>query len=118
MNNVQCELIKYREDNHLTQEAMAEKLGCKRATLSKWEIGATIPRPNMLKLISEIIGVPIDKLLGKEESLNHVTLSKQKLSDVKLAFYNQAEALSDEQLKQVISYVEFLKSQEIKNNEK
>lgn len=46
-----------REDLGLTQEDLAEKLEVSRQAVSKWELGASVPSPENLALLEEVLGV-------------------------------------------------------------
>ena len=46
-----------REGLGLTQEDLAEKLEVSRQAVSKWELGASVPSPENLKLLEEVLGV-------------------------------------------------------------
>lgn len=53
-----AEMIKQaRENLDLTQEDLAEKLEVSRQAVSKWELGASVPSPENLKLLEEVLGV-------------------------------------------------------------
>ena len=52
-----AEVIKQaREELGLTQEDLAEKLEVSRQAVSKWELGASVPSPENLKLLEEVLG--------------------------------------------------------------
>lgn len=52
------EIIKQaREDLNMTQEDLAERLEVSRQAVSKWELGASLPSPENLKLLEEELGV-------------------------------------------------------------
>lgn len=52
------EIIKQaREELGLTQEDLAEKLEVSRQAVSKWELGASVPSPENLSLLEEVLGV-------------------------------------------------------------
>ena len=52
------EIIKQaREDLGLTQEDLAERLEVSRQAVSKWELGASVPSPENLELLEEVLGV-------------------------------------------------------------
>lgn len=52
------EIIKQaREELGLTQEDLAEKLEVSRQAVSKWELGASVPSPENLALLEEVLGV-------------------------------------------------------------
>ena len=46
-----------REALDLTQEDLAEKLEVSRQAVSKWELGASVPSQENLKLLEEILGI-------------------------------------------------------------
>jgi len=46
-----------REALGLTQEDLAEKLEVSRQAVSKWELGASVPSPENLQLLEEVLGV-------------------------------------------------------------
>ena len=52
-----AEIIKQaREELGLTQEDLAEKLEVSRQAVSKWELGGSVPSPENLKLLEEVLG--------------------------------------------------------------
>lgn len=59
----------YREVKKMTQVEIAELLGVKPATVSKYESGALEPNIESLKKLSEIFDISIDELL-KEDNFN------------------------------------------------
>ena len=53
-----AEIIKHaREGLGMTQEDLAEKLGVSRQAVSKWELGASVPSPENLGILEEVLGV-------------------------------------------------------------
>ncbi len=58
-----------RENRHLTQEALAERLMVTRQAVSRWETGETQPNTDTLKLLSKEFGVSINTLLGSPRKL-------------------------------------------------
>lgn len=46
-----------REDLGMTQEDLAEKLEVSRQAVSKWELGASVPSPENLKILEEVLEV-------------------------------------------------------------
>ena len=52
------EIIKQaREELGMTQEDLAERLEVSRQAVSKWELGASVPSPENLELLEEVLGV-------------------------------------------------------------
>ncbi len=57
----------YRESKKMTQVEIAELLGVKPATVSKYESGAIEPNIESLKKLSELFDISIDELLKEDE---------------------------------------------------
>ena len=79
----------YRENKKMTQLEIAEYLGVKPATISKYESGALEPNIESLKKIAELFGISIDELLKDEESqfdINKINILKvlREQKDMKL----------------------------------
>ena len=62
-----------RKAKGLTQAQLAEKIGIKRATLSKYETGAIEPSITHLSVIASWLGVGFYDLLGKGRSIAYDT---------------------------------------------
>ena len=58
-------LISLRKLHHMSQEALAEKLGIARQTLSKWETGESVPDIEKCMEIAKIFDVTLDALTGE-----------------------------------------------------
>lgn len=63
-NTLGAYISEYRKKNKLTQAALAEILFVSNKTVSRWETGAGEPDLEQLARISELIGVPVAKLIG------------------------------------------------------
>ena len=61
-----------RKQKGLTQEELAQKIGLSGQAVSKWENDASMPDVSLLVELSEILGVSLDELLGKEQNLPKV----------------------------------------------
>jgi len=57
-----------REDNGLTQEELAKKMGVSQRTVSSWECDRNIPDMNTYKHLSEIYDCSIAYITGTKES--------------------------------------------------
>ncbi len=68
----------YRESKKMTQVEIAEALGVKPATVSKYESGALEPNIESLKKLSEIFDISIDDLLKED----HFDISKINILEV------------------------------------
>ena len=61
-------LIALRKEKGLTQAHLAEAINICRQSISDWERGVTKPTQDNLLLLSELYGVSVDYLLGKDVS--------------------------------------------------
>ena len=59
-------IIALRKRMNWSQEELAEKLDISRQSVSKWEVGATIPDLDKILKMSDIFGVSTDYLLKDE----------------------------------------------------
>lgn len=57
-----------REKRGITQKYVALTLGVKAPSVSAWETGKTFPSAENLAALSELYGVSIDYLMGKDPS--------------------------------------------------
>lgn len=55
-----------RKAKGFSQESLAEKIKVSRQTISNWELGETSPNPEQLLLLSKILEISVDELLGNE----------------------------------------------------
>ena len=53
--NLSEQLRQARESQGLSQEALAERLNLSRQSISKWELGASVPTPENLKALCEVL---------------------------------------------------------------
>lgn len=60
-------LVALRKENNLSQEALAEKLGLSRQSISKWERAEASPDTDNLIALAEVYGITLDALLGNED---------------------------------------------------
>ena len=58
----------YRSKNKMSQAELADKLNSSQTTISSWERCLGTPSLPMIKQLSEILNVPINKLLYNEDA--------------------------------------------------
>lgn len=61
-----------RKNKGLTQEAVAEKLGVSRQTVSKWETGETLPDIRQSKRLAVLYGVTLDELIDFDAGVKEI----------------------------------------------
>lgn len=94
-----------RESRKLTQANMASILEIERSTYTKYESGKSKPDSIMLNKIADYFDVSIDYLLGRTSIPN-----LQRLKNKEKSCHNiDVSGLSDEAIRQVEDYVEFVK---------
>lgn len=71
-------LQRLRKNANLTQEDVATKLNITAQAVSKWENDVSAPDISVLVELSEILGVSLDELLGKEPTTTLVPEAQRK----------------------------------------
>ena len=61
-------ILEYRKILGLSQEALGDKVGVSRQTVSKWEIGQTVPELEKMILLAKEFETTIDELVKDEEN--------------------------------------------------
>lgn len=69
-------LKKFRIENKLTQETLANQLGVSFQAVSKWERGDSYPDITMLPVIASFFGKTIDELIGFNKAVNEMEIEK------------------------------------------
>ena len=60
-------LVELRKEHKLSQDALAEKLGLSRQSISKWERAEASPDTDNLIALAEVYGITLDQLLGNDK---------------------------------------------------
>ena len=76
-----------RKRKGLSQEELANKIGVKRAVVSKYETGKISPRIEIIQKISRVLGVPVHELVGDTMYIDTV--------ETMTALLNSGEANAD-----------------------
>ena len=63
MNSIGEKIQEFRQKGGLTQEGLAEKLDVSRQSVSKWELGQTLPEVDKIVAMGKLLGVTTDDLL-------------------------------------------------------
>ena len=109
-------LRKLRTERKITQAKLAQVAGVDRTTVNKWESVNAIPHGEILKVLADYFNVSLDYLLGRtdnpqiaENPLDGITIPKT-LNNVQFAFHNGLEGLTQEDIDDVVRFIEFIKS--------
>ncbi|MDE6408188.1 MAG: helix-turn-helix domain-containing protein [Anaeroplasmataceae bacterium] len=60
-------LIQLRKEFNMSQEDLANQIHVTRQTISKWELGITVPDMDILIDLSKLFRISIDELVGNDE---------------------------------------------------
>ncbi len=71
-------LQRLRKQANLTQEEVATKLNITFQAVSKWENDISAPDISVLNELSDILGVTLDELLGKQPTTQYVPVADRK----------------------------------------
>lgn len=64
-------LMRLRKERGLSQEQLANEINVTRQTISKWELGDTVPDMNKLIELSRLLNISVDELIGNNEYNNN-----------------------------------------------
>lgn len=87
--NFHQKIIKLRTQAGYSQETLAEKLNISRQSVSKWELGITLPDTENLVAISDLFNVSIDFLLRDSK----ISTNKDNLDRVVFKFLGSAQEI-------------------------
>ena len=62
-------LTQHRHKRSITQDALAEYMGVSKASVSKWETGATYPDITLLPRLASFFNISMDELMGYEPQM-------------------------------------------------
>ncbi len=79
--NLGNNLFQARKKAGLSQEAVAEKLGVSRQTISKWETDETLPDIYQSKKLSKLYNLSLDNLIEFDVELNEIEKEIEKSSE-------------------------------------
>ncbi len=105
-----------RKERGLLQKDVAEHLNIAVSTYSYWENGKFEPDQESLSKLADFFGVSADYLLGREEKSPPVGQESVKIPDslkpYQYAFFDGVDGLTDESMKDILKYIEFVKAKE------
>lgn len=107
-----------RNSLNITQKELASFLGINQNTYSYWENGKVKIDSDSLSKLSNYFGVSVDYILGisdeKKEDSVKTPSSENKVSPSLQTLYKVASELSEEQIQDVLDYIQFKKYQKEK----
>lgn len=106
-----------RQKKGITQKEIADSLGIANSSYSLYEKGAREPNFEMLEKIAKYFNVSIDYLLGTEikyEATSNYEDIRNDYIDT-LAAHFDAQEFTDEELDEIMNFVEFVKNKRKKD---
>ena len=88
---------KYRKEQNMTQEEMANRLGVTPPAVNKWENGNSYPDITLLAPIARLLGISLDTLLSFQSEL-----TKNEIRDIVLEVDAKVKECTYEELFQEI----------------
>ena len=74
-------ILTLRKRDKLSQEKLAEQMKVSRQTISNWELDETTPKPEQLKILSQVFNISIDKLLDNDNMSEEAEFITQKITN-------------------------------------
>ena len=105
-------LRELRNEKRLTLRELSEQLNISYSNIAMIERGERNFTSDTLMMFANFFNVSTDYLLGKTDDRNATASAAPELEGVKLALYNQTEELTEEQLQDVLKFVEFIKNKD------
>lgn len=107
-----------REATELTQAELAKRVNKGESTVRMWELGKSEPDNETLKILADLFNVSADYLLGRDEKSPPAEQESLKVPDslkpYQFAFFEGMDGLSEESVKDILKYVDYVKSRENK----
>lgn len=93
-----------REELHMTQQELADKLDGAKSTVAMYEKGDRKPSMDVLLKLSEIFDCSIDYILGKSD----IRDSEDK--EFRFAYHKETEGMTDEEIKDALRFYKEMKN--------
>ena len=114
MSNIDRQrLIEARKQCRYSQKYVAVSIGVAPATVSQWESGAKNPSLENTAKLSDLYGVTMEFLLGREDGKKERPAPDAR-DGLKEEIIDLIGQLNEEELPQIRDYVEWLKSRHAK----
>jgi transcriptional regulator with XRE-family HTH domain len=115
MSKFGSNLKSLRSKNNVTQTELAEVIGVSKSAVSMYENSQREPSFEIMEAIADFFNVPLAALVSADSDSDSIdsadSIGRIKIRTIAAHAINE---LNDEQIKKVIEYAEFVKSQEKK----
>lgn len=110
MNLFKERLKTLRQENNLSQNALAEKIKSSQKIIDYWEDGSSEPKASFIIALADCFGISTDYLLGREDDFGNVNVNSD-LNDEEKALLKVFRSLSKCDRKTLSLFAEFLSEQ-------
>ncbi|WP_205666391.1 helix-turn-helix domain-containing protein [Anaerosphaera multitolerans] len=97
-----------RIKKNLTQEELGKKFGLVKSTISLYESNKSTPDDNIKRALAKYFDVTLDYLMGVSDNPKGEIIKNKKIPE-NIAAYFDGEEFSDEALRDIEEYIEFVK---------
>ncbi len=97
-------LKELRKSRQLSQQQLADALGCSRSAIGMYESGQREPDFETSELIADFFGVRLDMLIGQKQIDDYFEAMRK--SELKKAIFGKI--VPDEMLNEVLEYAKFV----------
>ena len=94
---------KLRKQRGLSQEALAEKVTVTRQTISKWELGQSLPDLDFIAQLSDIFSVSSDYLIKDEMDMDFESIGTNLLGKTLISLSNKISRVQQNQIVDTIA---------------
>lgn len=97
-----------REEKNMSQEELAQAIGCSQSALSNYEKGKRHIYLAQLERLSAALDKPLDYFVEKKSSDDNPTMVSSEYNGQYIQLINDINKLSDKHISELKEYVEFL----------
>ena len=103
-------LKELREEKHMSLREVAQKIGYSHSSVSLAENGKRGLNNQDIEIYSKLYDVSADYLLGLSDVRKPAPPIKDQLSGQQLALYNGTKDLTNDQLNEILNFVDYVKN--------
>ena len=97
-----------RKAKGLTQKQLAQLINVKNTAISNWENDLNKPDPDSIKLLCNVLNVPVSYFFESDEAYNSLDMQ---LKAIDFALYGEVKDLTEDEKQDILDFIKFKKSQ-------
>lgn len=98
-----------RQENNLSQRALADRILCSQTSVDYWEKGTAEPTAHFIIALADCFGCTTDYLLGREDDFGNVNVESD-LSESEQKILFSFRALNETNREKLLDYCTYLKT--------